>query len=132
MEVMRRGRADLGLDERTGSYEQDLVLRQPFGGGEGPGDDLPWRPVSAQGVYRDPHPGSRRALRLLGDFDGDGGAALVVAAVGTHAVRPVRLAAVRAGRQGRLSHRLVCPALIAPRVRRLLLGYCHVVTSRCS
>src|ERR687894_2580135 len=103
MEVRRRGRADLGLDERTCSHERDLDLRQSPSGGEGPGDDLPWRPVSAQGVYRDPHPGSRRALRLLGDFDGDGGAALVVAAVGTHAGRPVRVSAVSAGPPGWLS-----------------------------
>src|SRR5829696_6710284 len=44
-------------------------------------------------------------------------------------VRPVRLAAVRAGHEVRLPHRLVRPALVRACVRRLLLRYRHAITS---
>src|ERR671910_1516198 len=56
-EVRRTVRIYLRLDERAVSHEKDLVLRQPLCSGDCSGDDLTRRPVPAECVYRDPHPG---------------------------------------------------------------------------
>lgn len=66
-------------------YEYELVSWQAAGGSQRPGDDLTRRVISTEGVYGYSH--GLVSGALLGDFDGDHVAALVAAALRTHAVR---------------------------------------------